>query len=96
MTIMVTVKFPLKPGQTRGFLALLEGALPDTRAYEGCISVKTFAEETGDHVFLVEEWESKAHQQKYLGWRVETGLLDAIAPFVSGDAEFQFYEIRAE
>jgi quinol monooxygenase YgiN len=96
MSIMVTVKFPLQDGKAEAFLKVLGEALPDTRAYEGCVSVDTYAEESGDHVFLVEEWESKAHQQAYLKWRVETGLLDVIAPYVSGDAEFLFYEMRDE
>ena len=96
MTIMVTVTFTLQPGQAAGFLELLGGALPDTRAYDGCLSVKTYAEDSGAQVLLVEEWESKAHQEAYIAWRVETGLLDAIAPFVSGAPAFAFYDIRDE
>ena len=96
MAIMVTVKFPVQEGKAAAFVEMLGQVLPDTRAYAGCISVKTFAEAEGDHVILVEEWESKDHQQAYLGWRVETGLLEGIAPFIRSDPEFGFYEIRAE
>ena len=73
-----------------------EEALPDTRAFDGCISVETYAEQDGSSILLVEEWESKAHQEAYLEWRVSTGLIDALAPFVSADPIFRTYEIRSE
>ena len=96
MTIMVTLKFPLQPGKSAAFLEALGKALPDTRAYAGCISVKTFADVEGGHVLLVEEWESKDHQQAYLAWRVETGLLDTLGSLLTGGPEVLFYEIRPE
>ena len=96
MAIMVTVKFPMQAGKAPGFLDLMGKVLPETRAYAGCVGVRTYAEAAGDHVFLVEEWETKAHQEAYLGWRVETGLMDAIGPFVSGGPEVTYYEIRDE
>ena len=96
MAIMVTVKFPMQAGKAPEFLDLLRGALAETRAYAGCIAVRTYAEAGGAHVLLVEDWETKAHQEAYLNWRIETGFLDAIAPFVSGGPEVTHYEIRSE
>ena len=96
MSIMFTVEFPLHYGKQGDLLALLEEALPDTRAFDGCISVETYAEQDGSSILLVEEQESKAHQEAYLEWRVSTGMLDAIAPLVSTDPIFKSYEIRSE
>ena len=86
----------LQDGKQNDMLASLAEALPDTRAFNGCISVETYAEQNGSSILLVEEWESKAHQEAYLEWRVSTGLLDAIAPLVSADPLFRSYEIRSE
>ena len=47
MAIMVALDFPLQDGKQAGFLELLGGALPDTRAFDGCLKVETFAEEDG-------------------------------------------------
>ena len=96
MAIMVALDFPLKDGKQAEFLELLGGALPDTRAFDGCLKVETFAEEDGKSVLLVEEWESNKHQETYFQWRVETGLVDALAPFVSGPPVTRYYEIRSE
>ena len=96
MSIMITVEFPLQDGKQDDMLASLAEALPDTRAFDGCISVETYAEQDGSSILLVEEWESKAHQEAYSEWRVSTGMLDAIAPLVSADPIFRSYEIRSE
>jgi quinol monooxygenase YgiN len=62
MAIMVTLDFPLQDGKQAEFLELLGGALPDTRTFDGCLEVETFAEEEGKSVLLVEQWESRKHQ----------------------------------
>ena len=36
------------------------------------------------NIFLVELWESAEHQQAYMGWRVETGFMDAVGPLLDG------------
>ena len=38
----------------------------------------------GQKVVLIEEWETKEHHEKYLKWRLDNGLAQAIEPFVSG------------
>ena len=63
MSIMVSVEFSLQEGKQREFLNILGNVLPDTRAYDGCIKVETYAEDNGSSIILIEEWETKEHQQ---------------------------------
>ena len=58
--------------------------------------METYAEDDGSSIILIEEWETKEHQQAYFQWRVDTGLVDAIGPFVSAPPEIKYYEIRSE
>jgi|TARA_X000000950_G_C13470940_1_gene479750 quinol monooxygenase YgiN len=48
---MFTVEFPLQDGKQSDLLALLAEALPDTRAFDGCISVETYAEQDASSQF---------------------------------------------
>jgi len=96
MSIMVSVEFSLQAGKQKEFLDVLKNVLPDTRAYDGCIKVETYAEGNGSSIILIEEWETKEHQQVYFQWRVDTGLEGAIAPFVSAAPNIKYYEIRSE
>ena len=41
MAIMVALDFPLQDGKQAEFLELLGDALPNTRAFEGCLKVET-------------------------------------------------------
>ena len=62
----------------------LKSALVDTRAFEGCLSVDTFEDRSTNTIYLIEDWESLDHQAKYLNWRIETGLLEALDPILEG------------
>ena len=86
MKNLVIVSFPAKEGMLENLKMSMKEALPDTRNFDGCISVKTFIEESSNTVHLIEDWESLEHQQKYLAWRVETGLLDLLEPLLDGGA----------
>ena len=78
MKNLVIVSFPAKAEKLDDLKNAMKEALPETRAYDGCISVDTYIEESTYTIHLVEDWESLDHQAKYLKWRVETGLLTAL------------------
>ena len=85
MNVLVTLKFPVRDSELDNFLTVLKEALIDTRAYDGCQSVSTYVERGTGFVFLVEHWDSAEHQQDYMSWRVETGLIEALDPYLEGE-----------
>tara|TARA_B100000214_G_scaffold369405_1_gene342419 strand:- start:211 stop:516 length:306 start_codon:yes stop_codon:yes gene_type:complete len=86
MKNLVIVSFPAKEGMMDNLKETLKVALPETRSFNGCISVETYVEESTDTIHLIEDWESLDHQAKYLNWRVETGLLDVLEPLLKNGA----------
>tara|TARA_B110000014_G_C20088344_1_gene569500 strand:- start:1178 stop:1468 length:291 start_codon:yes stop_codon:yes gene_type:complete len=85
MSHTVYLEFDCTESKGADFLEVLLPALSDTRAFEGCISVETFVNaDAPDTVFLWEKWETRSNQEAYMQWRVETGLLDLIGPFMAG------------
>ena len=96
MSVMVTLELPAKPDRVSEFLDVMRAALADTRAYEGCESVETFVEESTGSVLLVELWETAEHQQTYMKWRMETGLMDAIGEFLSGAPVARTFNIKSD
>ena len=87
MKNLVIVSFPAKAEMLETLKDAMKKALPETRAYEGCISVDTYIEESTNTIHLIEDWETLDHQAKYLNWRVETGLLTQLDPILDGGAE---------
>ena len=45
------------------YLAILKGALVETRSYKGCISVITLVDQKTSSVLLIEEWDSAEDQE---------------------------------
>ena len=83
MTVMVLLDFDVKVGKLEEFLDVLKGILPDTRKYDGCLFLKTCIYEGQNKICLIEEWETKKHQENYFAWRVSTGLPKSIGPFIT-------------
>ena len=86
MKNLVIVSFPAKEGKLEDLKETLKAALPDTRSFDGCITVDTYIEDSSNTIHLIEDWESLEHQAKYLNWRIETGLLDVLEPLLNGGA----------
>ena len=44
----------------------------------------------------MEEWDSAEDQQAYMAWRVETGLIEAVGPFMQGELVTRTYDLEPE
>ena len=67
-----------------------------TRGFIGCQKVGTFVDEDKPSIFLVELWDTLKDQEAYMAWRLETGLLETIAPFILEDPIIRSFEIRKD
>ncbi len=54
------------------------------RAYVGCRLLDILIDQNTPRLVLFYElWDSRRHQEKYLAWRTETGLMEKPAPFLT-------------
>jgi quinol monooxygenase YgiN len=91
--LKVTLLFKCQPGMGTVLLDAFTTALVDTRAFDGCISVETFVDaDNPDTILLIEEWESRGQQEAYLTWRVESGMIEMLAPVVAEPFEMRYLE----
>lgn len=86
MKNLVIVIFPAKEDKFEVLKNTLRGALVDTRAFEGCLSVETFEDASANTIYLIEDWESLDDHAKYSNWRAETGLTQVMDPLLDGGA----------
>ena len=56
MKNLVIVSFPAKEGMMEELKETMKAALPDTRAFEGCISVDTYIEDATNTIHLIEDF----------------------------------------
>ena len=43
-------------------------------------------------VLFYEIWDSRPHQEKYLAWRTETGLMDKLGPYLAAPPVISYYD----
>ena len=93
MSVIVTFDVTAKAGQEDALRTLFKETLPDTRKFEGCISVAIHSE--NDHpgtVFMVEEWSSRSAYDKYLAWRGERGDFEKLMNLIQGEPVIRFFD----
>ena len=87
MENLVIAVFRIRRGKMEEATALLKKILPETRRYEGCISLQLFLNEETRTYTLVEDWKSLTHYNKYVDWRMETGVFDMFDSLIEGGSE---------
>jgi quinol monooxygenase YgiN len=79
MSVNVMLEVQAKPESIEELKLTFEKILPDTRCYDGCISVQVTSNQDDPlNLVLLEVWESREKNEKYLGWRTETGAFDTL------------------
>ena len=81
---LVVLNFKAAEGKFGALADMFRAVLGETRAYDGCIKVDVYEDRGNSTITLVEEWETLSHQQKYLGWRIETGIQEATRDILEG------------
>ena len=93
MSQTVHALFPCNEGLGAGLVETLKSALVDTRAFDGCESIEVYVDaDKPDTVILWEKFATRAHHEAYLAWRVETGLLDMLAPILAEDLTITYLD----
>ena len=78
--VFVNLQLKIKKGLESEFIDELNVLLKETRSYEGCHAVY-FIQNQDDpsNLEFCSKWDSKQHYEKYLQWRIESGVLDDTA-----------------
>ena len=95
MSQTVHVVFSCQAGKGADFLALMESdqGLAATRAFEGCESVEAYTDvDNPDTIVLWEKFATRADHEAYLGWRVETGMIDMLGSILASDLQVTYLD----
>ncbi len=92
MLFEVVLELHVKPGQSAVLKDWLRDNLPQTQAYDGCISVQALEHDRNpDRIVLIGEWESRAQWETYIKWREDRGDFDTLAPMLEDAPRFECY-----
>ena len=84
MKNVVIANFAAYPAKVQELRKLFEQELGATRDFEGCISLEVYFNEDESTFTLIEDWESFENYDRYLEWRVETGIEEVLDPLLVG------------
>ena len=90
MPIVVLVEFNSKPEATNTLKQFMADALPDTRAYDGCISLDVC--NSDDNFVIVAKWESREHQEKAMELSAKKGTFEKLGEMLSSKPSFRYFD----
>ena len=98
MTVSVLLEGVLKEGLVDEFVEICKGAYPVTRAYDGCKGINlTLNVDDSRNFVMTETWDSKEHYEKYLQWRVESGVMGAFSSkFLDEEPVWRYFDLVSE
>lgn len=89
------VVFACQAGKGADLLAILgsDQGLVATRAFEGCESVEVYTDaDNPDTIVLWEKFATRADHEAYLGWRIETGMIDMLGSILASDLQVTYLD----
>ncbi len=92
MATLVFVDLKPKPSELDSMLSYIREIIADTRSFDGCHEMLLYLEGEGEGVMFVERWESQAHYDKYLAWRIETGVMEKLGAMLDSPPIIRFAE----
>lgn len=93
MSVTVILEMQSKTESIDELKSTFESILLDTRNYDGCVGVQVIGNQDDPlNLVLLETWESREKYEKYLGWRTETGALDALGAMLSQPPSIRYYD----
>ena len=96
--IFVILQLKIKTGLESECIKELNNLLSDTRAFEGCKALY-FVQNQDDlsNLEFIEKWDSKEHYEKYLQWRVESGVMGAFSSkYLDEEPVWRYFNLVSE
>ena len=90
MTVNIVADWAAKKGKCDEVLGIVRDVIAETRAFEGCESVRVLRDgENNDRLLLIERWASRDRYVAYQEWRRETGVGGQIRDLLERPPQFR-------
>lgn len=94
MAVIVTFEVQAKPDQREALREFMRRILPDTRAYQGCQGLDLLIDQDApERLVVLEKWESRAHYERYLAWREESGTVAKVGPMLAAPPTVRYFDV---
>ncbi len=94
MSVMVLVSLPIADGRVDEVATWLKTHSADAGSHPGCILLDAYrAKDNPNTIVFVEQFETRADYNAYLGWREERGDLDYLEGVASGTPSIRYIDL---
>ena len=93
MSVLVTLSVKVKPENANELREWFKDEIRHSRSFDGCngITVHVDQDDT-NHLFVLGDWNSRQHHERYVSWRAEKGDVESIAEWVSEEITAYYFD----
>tara|TARA_B100000959_G_scaffold237535_1_gene256912 strand:- start:582 stop:911 length:330 start_codon:yes stop_codon:yes gene_type:complete len=93
----VNLQLKIKQGLESECVTEVNKILPDTRSFDGCHALY-FVQNQEDlsNLEFFSKWDSKEHYDKYVQWRVDSGVMEELDKYFDGEPVWRFFDLKSE
>lgn len=93
MSIIVTLEIRSNSENAEKIKLILREAIPETRAFDGCIGIDIHEDinDRGQFMFH-EKWETKSKYEAYFSWRSKSEAMEKIGPMLTEPPKITYYD----
>ncbi len=93
MSVQAILELKAKPDCVEKTRVWFREVLPDTRAFEGFVTLHMIQnQDDPTELLVIEQWDSRAAYEKYVAWRQERGDLNALAELVAAEPVVRVFD----
>ena len=93
MEAIILLEIHVAPENVAGLEDVVREMLPETRRHDGCISIMPIRNQADPgNVVLMQRWKTRAHYEKYLKWRADTGVSSAMTARISAKYDIRYFD----
>ena len=93
MTVQAIMELTITEGRFDEFRDFMLKILPETRPYEGCVSIEFVRNQDNPaHVLVMEKWNSRKDYENYFNWRMESGVMKELVGMIEGEPKLRFFD----
>jgi len=93
VTTQVILEFQAKEGCIEKVQSWLKSVLPDTRSFDGCVTLHVVQNQDDPAgIMIIEQWDTRQHYERYLAWRQERGDMEVFGSMMAGPPTIRFFD----
>ena len=93
MSVLVTLSVKGKPESAEELRNWFREEIRHSRDFDGCNEISVHVDQDDpNHLFVLANWDSRQHHEKYVSWRAEKGDVERVGGWLTAELVAHYFD----